>query len=278
MPFMRINNREMYYEDHGKGEAILLLHHGFASSAMWKGIYHDFLAEGYRVVMVDRRGYGHSEPGEGFDRFYESDEFCAESVEDLAELSDRLNLDKIHVVGQCEGGVLGLIFAARFRDQVKSAVVASTLCHTEKTMVEFNAEKFPKSFFELDAPIREKMIEWHGVERAESFYEMARTKGGAYGVGTFDLRPLLPAAPCPTLILYPDRSALFEVEQAVDFYRGLPDGELAVIPRCGHNTYDQRPEDYKRLVLDFLKRVEHRGARDKEDFSMTCLAASVSGQ
>ncbi len=272
MPFMRVNNREMYYEDHGKGETILLLHHGFASSAMWKGIYPDFVAAGYRVVMVDRRGYGRSEPGDDFDRFYVSEEFCAESVEDLAILNDQLNLEDMHVVGQCEGGVLALIFAARFRDHVKSTVVASTLCHTDRTLVEFNAEKFPKSFFELDAPIREKMLEWHGLERAESFYEMARTKGGAYGVGTFDLRPLLPAVPCRTLILYPDRSALFEVEQAIDFYRGLPNGELAIIPRCGHNTYDQRPEDYKRLVMDFLKRVESSGRGGKEDFSMTCVA------
>jgi len=69
-----------------------------------------------------------------------------------------------------------------------------------------------------------------------------------------DLRPHLPSVTCPTLVLYPDRSILFEVEQAVAFYRHLPRGELAVLPRCGHNTYEDRPGEYIRHVLDFLDR------------------------
>jgi pimeloyl-ACP methyl ester carboxylesterase len=104
---------------------------------------------------------------------------------------------------------------------------------------------------------------------------MARTRGGAYGSEFFDLRPMLPAISAPSLILYPDRSALFEVEQAVAFYRGLVRGELAIIPRCGHNTYDHKPGEYIRLVLDFLKRVEERPDIQEEDFSMTCAASSV---
>lgn len=272
MPLVEVNGRSIYYEDHGEGDTMLLLHHGFASSGMWKSIYPSFVKAGYRVVMYDRRGYGRSDPGPDFDRFYVSDEFCAESVEDLAVLSEKLDLGPLKIVGQCEGGVIGLIYSARFRDQITAAVVSSTLCHSNMTMVAFNKAKFPKSFHELDPQIREKMIQWHGEERVEPLYEMARTRGGAYGSGMFDLRPMLPAVICPTMVLYPDRSALFEVEQAVAMYRGIPNSELAIIPRCGHNTYDHKPEDYTRHVLDFFKRVEQQPTVNKEDFSMTCLA------
>jgi pimeloyl-ACP methyl ester carboxylesterase len=42
--------------------------------------------------------------------------------------------------------------------------------------------------------------------------------------------------------------------EAVEFYRHLPQGELAILPRCGHNTYEEQPEEYIRFVLNFLKR------------------------
>ena len=68
----------------------------------------------------------------------------------------------------------------------------------------------------------------------------------------FDLRPTLELVNCPTLVLYPDRSFLFEVEQGVAFYRHLPKGELAVLPNCGHNTYDEQPEQYgSHIVVNF---------------------------
>jgi pimeloyl-ACP methyl ester carboxylesterase len=65
----------------------------------------------------------------------------------------------------------------------------------------------------------------------------------------FDLRPILPMVPCPTLALYPDRSAIFDVEQSVAFYRHLARGEPAVFPKCGHNTYEQRPRTIRERSL-----------------------------
>ncbi|MGM0427372.1 MAG: alpha/beta fold hydrolase [Thermodesulfobacteriota bacterium] len=64
----------------------------------------------------------------------------------------------------------------------------------------------------------------------------------------------MPSVTCPTLVLYPDRSGLFEVEQGMAFYRHLPYGELAVLPMCGHNTYEQQPGEYVHVILGFLRR------------------------
>ena len=78
--------------------------------------------------------------------------------------------------------------------------------------------------------------------------------GGAYGAGVFDLRDTLKNVQCPALVLYPDRSRLFDVEQAVLMYHSLPEGELAVLPHCGHNTYALQPEEYQRIILSFFAR------------------------
>jgi pimeloyl-ACP methyl ester carboxylesterase len=254
VPFETIHGIKIYYEVHGQGDTVLLLHHGFGCTKMWKHIYPPLLGKGFRVVMYDRRGYGQSEKGDDFQEFYEGDGFRQESVRDMAVLRVKLGLDFFHIIGQCEGGVVGVDYAVEYPEHVKSLVIASTQCYSEITMAELNRVMFPKTFRDLEPELREKFIEWHGKEHAEASYHQFSKYGGEYGKDLFDLRPKLPSVGCPTLVLYPDRSALFEVEQALAFYRHLPEGELSVLPSCGHNTYEQRPEEYTRLLLDFLER------------------------
>jgi len=135
-------------------------------------------------------------------------------------------------------------------------------------MTELNTIRLVNTFTQLDPELQVKMVSWHG-DSAEVKYNQFAKKGGAYGIDYFDLRPILSMVPCPTLVLYPDRSSIFDVEQSIAFYRHLPKGELAVFPRCGHNTYEQRPEEYTRTVLDFMKRT--REGRNVAP-SVSCLA------
>jgi pimeloyl-ACP methyl ester carboxylesterase len=253
MPFADINGIELYYEIQGLGEPLLLLHHGFGCSKMWREIVPRLLEHGYKTICYDRRGYGQSQLGERFDEFYVSDEFRPESVKELEELRHWLGIDSFHIVGQCEGGVVAADYAAAYPDRVKTIVISSTMCFSVVDMVAFNASKFVKTFEELAPDLQMKLSSWHGVRTAE-FFNQFRLFGGAYGKDFFDLRPTLAQVNCPTLVLYPDRSYLFEVEQGVAFYRSLPNGELAVLPDCGHNTYEEQPEEYAAHVVSFLGR------------------------
>ncbi|MBN2126690.1 MAG: alpha/beta hydrolase [Deltaproteobacteria bacterium] len=254
MPYAEINGVNLYYEVHGEGDPILLLHHGFGCAKIWKEIYPSLVERGFRVVMYDRRGFGLSEKGEDFLEFYVSDRFRPDTVRDLARLREVLGLDTFHIIGQCEGGVVAVDFAVAFPEAVRSIVISSTQCYSSVNMVELNHEKFPWSFQELDASLRDKLLDWHSEEYAESFYEQFRNFGGAYGKDFFDLRPELKEIACPFFVLYPDRSWIFDVEQAVAFYRTVSRAELAVLPKCGHNTYEHRPVEYVRNVLDFYER------------------------
>jgi pimeloyl-ACP methyl ester carboxylesterase len=166
--------------------------------------------------------------------------------------------------------VVAVDYAVRYPEDVTTLTAASTQCYSETPMTEFNMEMFASDFRDLEPWLKGKMINWHG-EMAEVRYNHFARYGGEYGVDVFDLRPALSGVVCPALVLYPDRSSLFKVEQAVAFYRGLVRGELAVFPKCGHNTYEQRPEDYARTVLDFLRRGSE--GEDRTDRpSMSCLA------
>jgi len=254
MPFAQINGMKIYYEIHGSGDTIVLLHHGFGCTKIWKDIYPHLVEKGYRVIMYDRRGYGQSERGADFKEFYISDTFRSESVKELAMLKEFLDIDSFHIIGQCEGGVVGIDYAVMYPHHVATIVASSTQCYSKMTMLELNSLKFPNPFQDLEPEIKKKLVDWHGEEHAEVFFNQFRKYGGAYGTDFFDLRDVLPSVTCPALVLYPDRSSIFDVEQAVAFYRCLPNGELAILPNCGHNTYEHQPKEYISCVLNFLKR------------------------
>ncbi|MBW1851793.1 MAG: alpha/beta hydrolase [Deltaproteobacteria bacterium] len=277
MPFEKINGINIYYEIHGEGGengTIALLHHGFGCTKMWKEIYSPLVEKGYRVLIYDRRGFGRSDRGVDFLDFYISETFRSLSVDELAALTDMLHIESFHIIGQCEGGVIGVDYAIKYPDQVLTLITASTQCFSKKSMVEINREGFPKPFEELDSELQEKLIDWHGAY-AEPFFNQMRKYGGAYGKDFFDMRGVLPAVMCPALVLYPDRSSLFDVEQGVAFYRHLPQGELAVLPYCGHNTYEYRPEQYIDTVLNFLERHDRPSGippSEKDALNFTCVA------
>lgn len=276
VPFETINGRRLYYEIHGEGKPIVLLHHGFGCTKIWKEIFPSLVKAGYRVLMFDRRGYGRSEGGVDFPAFFVSEQFRKDNVNDMSRLLGRLRFDAYHLVGQCEGGVIALDFAARYPEKVKTVAISSTLCYSEEAIPERNKVEFPKPFHELAPALQQKLMDWHGNENAESFFNQFRHRGGAYGTGIFDIRPLLPSIKCPALVLYPDRSKLFEVEQGVAFYRHLPEGELAVLPMCGHNTYEHQPGEYVHVILGFLKRHLTKTPQkdENEKFNGGCLAIS----
>lgn len=271
MPYAEISGRNVYYEIHGEAEeTVILLHHGFGCVKIWRDIFPRFVDAGYRVIMFDRRGFGRSEGGNDFFDFYVSDRYRPDSIEELRSMKEVLSVGPCHLVGQCEGGVVAVDYAARYPEDVTSITAASTQCYSEVPMTQLNLERLVVDFRDLEPRLQAKVIDWHGETAAVKYNQFARC-GGEYGVDHFDLRPVLPKVACPALVLYPDRSSIFYVEQCIAFYRGLPKGELAVFPRCGHNTYEQRPDDYVRTILDFLARVK-KGENQADRPSVSCLA------
>ena len=277
MPYLSIEGREVYYEIHGQGEPLLLMHHGFGCLKMWKDVAPMLARAGRRVILYDRRGYGRTEEGENYLEFYESDGFRDGQVAEMARVLELLGAGPVDLVGQCEGGVISTDFAAAYPDMVRSLTLGSVQAWSMVEMPAFNADKFKKSFDELPPAMQDRFRDWHGAGRARGFFEMARTRGGAYGTGFFDLRPRLRQVQCPALVIYPDRSALFGVEQGVAMYQALPRGELAVMAMCGHNTYEYRPAEYVRLVLEFQERLGKASALNEAattgprlDPNMTC--------
>ena len=255
MTMAKINGLDTYYKIHGQGETIVLLHNGFSCTKMWDGIWPMLVAAGFRVLLYDRRGFGRSDGGADFSSYYVDEEHRNHCVSTMAELLVMLGIERFHIVGQCEGGVVGVDYAVRYPDQVATLVTASTLCHSLTTMEDFNHQKLPATFDRLGPDLQQKYIDWHGADRGRIFYDICAQGGGCYGHrGMFDLRPAIEQVTCPSLVMYPDRGYFFDVEQGVAFYRHLANGELLVFPKCGHNIFEHYPQMYARQVVDFIRR------------------------
>jgi len=102
MPYVNVGKEnsgdiDLYYEDHGSGEPVVLIHGYPLSGASWERQIPVLLAAGHRVITYDRRGFGKSsQPTTG----YNYDTFA----EDLHELVTHLNLRDFALVGFSMGG------------------------------------------------------------------------------------------------------------------------------------------------------------------------------
>jgi non-heme chloroperoxidase len=110
---------ELYYEDHGSGKPVVLIHGYPLSGASWEKQVSALLNAGYRVITYDRRGFGRSsQPTDG----YNYDTFA----EDLQKLTTQLKLQDFTLVGfSMGGGEIARYFGKYGSKGVSMAVIIS---------------------------------------------------------------------------------------------------------------------------------------------------------
>jgi non-heme chloroperoxidase len=112
---------ELYYEDHGSGSPVVLIHGWPLSGASWEKQTAALLAAGHRVITYDRRGFGRSsKPGIGYDY----DTFAA----DLDKVIRKLDLKKVALVGFSMGSGEVTRYIGKYgTKRVRKAVLIGTL-------------------------------------------------------------------------------------------------------------------------------------------------------
>jgi pimeloyl-ACP methyl ester carboxylesterase len=115
--YAEVNGINLYYETHGSGRPLILLHGGLGSGEMFGPVI-PALAERHQVVAVDLQGHGRTAD---IDRPID----IRLMAEDIAALIDHLGLDRPDVVGDSLGGGVALMTASRYPDKVGKLVAAS---------------------------------------------------------------------------------------------------------------------------------------------------------
>lgn len=105
---------ELYYQTIGTGRPLVILHGLFGSSDNWRSIAKQ-LAEKAQVITVDLRNHGRSP--------HSAEHNYALMADDLAELLEKLKLDKVDLIGHSMGGKAAMVFSQRYPQKLHKLVV-----------------------------------------------------------------------------------------------------------------------------------------------------------
>jgi pimeloyl-ACP methyl ester carboxylesterase len=114
MPSIHVNGTRLFYELYGEGEPLILVHGSSGDHLGWQAVA-SHLSRWFSVLTYDRRGHSQSErPGEGL---------RSDDEDDLAALMERLGLAPAHVAGNSFGASIALGLASRRPDLFRSLIV-----------------------------------------------------------------------------------------------------------------------------------------------------------
>ena len=245
------NGLNMYYEEYGSGEPLVLVHGGLGTSADWAPQI-PLLSKHYQVFVPDSRGHGKTNNPSG-ELSYRL------MADDLAAFIHGLGLNKPLVCGYSDGGQIALELGMRYPGLAKALVVgAAWFSYSEEHLLK------PARAFGFEGP---RVVNF---ERAEEVMGQGLHKHHPQDpdywktlliqISVVWLTPLGYTAQdferivAPALILVGDRDDFIPLEEAVSMYRLMPNAELAVAPNSNHDFPGRRPELFTNLVLDFLLR------------------------
>ena len=120
MPHLWTNGVNLYYEEHGSGEPLVLIMGFTVSSIGWRWNLPAFAQE-FRTIVFDNRGVGQSDkPDEPYS--------MAMFADDTAGVLDGLGIDQAHVFGISMGGMIAQEFTLRYPQRVKTLTLGCTHC------------------------------------------------------------------------------------------------------------------------------------------------------
>jgi pimeloyl-ACP methyl ester carboxylesterase len=130
--FVEIDGLQLYYELHGSGQPLVLLHGGFGSVEMFGPVL-PLLAEGRQVVAVDLQAHGRTADVDRPLRF----ELMAD---DIAALADQLGMSTVDIMGYSVGGGVALRTGIQYPQLVRRLVLVSVPCRRTGWYPEVQAE------------------------------------------------------------------------------------------------------------------------------------------
>jgi non-heme chloroperoxidase len=261
---------EIYYEDHGDGRPVVLIHGYPLNGRSWERQQRELLAAGYRAINYDRRGFGQSsQPTTGYDY----DTFAA----DLNALLDHLALDEVDLVGFSMGTgevtrYLGKYGSARVRKAALLGAIPPFLLKTDD-----NPEGVDRSVFDgIEAAVvadryayfKDFLDNFYNVDKLggtrisdQAWQASFNVAAGASPYATFacvetwltDFRADLAKIDIPVLVVHGTEDRILPYEATAKRLPALVPGlKLVSVEGGPHNIGWTHPEEVNNALLEFL--------------------------
>lgn len=259
----QVNGYGMWVEDKGEGIPLVLLHAFPLDHHVWKEP-RALLAEDYRVILLDFRGFGRSTstpPPYTMDLL----------AEDVHALLDELGISRAVIGGISMGGYVALTFTNHYPEAVLGLALVDTRATADtdearegRTRMAETArlkgpavvveEMLPKFFSPATAENRPDLI-----SRVRELGAQASVDGLAGALAAMrdreDSRPLLPRITVPTLVLVGEEDTLTPVADAEAMAAEIPEAMLRVVPGAGHLSPFEQPQAATEALRELMARV-----------------------
>ncbi len=280
----------LYYEETGGGTPVIFVHEYAGDHRAWEPQMRHF-GQRYRAITYAARGYPPSDVPEEVSKYSQ-----VRAADDIGSVLDHLKIDKAHIVGLSMGGFATLHFGFRHPTRARSLVVAGCGYGAEPGQLErFRAEADAIAQF-IDAndiavfaekyaygPTRVQFENKDKRGFAEFKQQLAEhSKLGArntqLGVqrerpSLYDLVDDMKKLTVPTLVLTGDEDWPC-LQPGLLMKQNIPTAALSVMPNCGHTINIEDPDQFNRIVSDFLVQVD-AGRWPTRD--PRALSASITG-
>jgi pimeloyl-ACP methyl ester carboxylesterase len=250
---------EVAYARAGEGPLLAFVHGTGDDGRVWQPQLAE-LADEFIVVAWD-------EPGAGRSSDVPADFGLTEYANCLAALLEALELGPAHVAGISWGGTVVLELYRHHPELVATLILADTYAGWKGSLSEEEvrarvegahrmlatpAEDFDPTLpglFAGDPPAEfvSLLAEMSADVRPESFRVALLVMAEA------DERDLLPRITAPTLLIWGEQDVRSPLSVAREFERAIPDAQLVVIPRAGHASNLERPEEFNDAVREFCR-------------------------
>lgn len=273
-----IDDTALWVVERGTGYPVIVLHGGPGLDHHEFADYLDPLTDAFRLVFVDARSCGRSEPTPA------STWTLERHAQDVIMLARSLRLDRYGVLGHSYGAFVALqnavdypgmaaqvilsggIPSLRFlgptvernlqtfepivlRDQVTASWAREPHVQTQDEVAALMADQMPFHFADpRDPRIADYLDRTAGAVYAPDVLRQS----SADGFGGIDLEHRLDQVAAPTLVLAGRHDRTCSVEAAEVMARGIAGAELTVFERSGHMTFVEEPERYVAAVRGFL--------------------------
>jgi pimeloyl-ACP methyl ester carboxylesterase len=257
----------------GAGRPLVLLHGITLRADVWSPQFHQ-LTDRYRVIAVDLRGHGTSRAGDaGFG--------IARLGDDLATLLEALDLHDAILVGHSMGGMTVMQFCGDHTDvldeRVDGLVFVATRAHqtfppyldrgarrlvARGLAIIEQGEQLPSRATVTTQAARLAFGDRPSKRAVELVAEMGQSMApeallpSLGGLIEHDARDALRATRTPSLVIVGTRDLLTPVPSASHLAHLLPDSELVVLPRAGHQLMQERPAELAELIDAFAARLD----------------------
>ncbi|HEY9289164.1 MAG TPA: alpha/beta fold hydrolase [Candidatus Dormibacteraeota bacterium] len=260
--FATVNGGRLHYEIAGTGPDVVLIHSAITDSRSWGPQFKQF-AGLFRVLRYDLRGFGQSDVPHG----------QYSNVEDLRGVMDAAGIERAAMVGVSMGGGTALDFTLEFPDRVMALALVASAVSGRSPSAEMQAKwKELEARYEadgIDALVEGQLELWlYGKGRTaaevdpdvrEAVSLMVRHAIERYPDDAQPRKPERPAVErlgevsVPTLVIVGDRDVDHTQEAARKLAAEIPGASLAIMKDVAHVPNMEKPEEFNRLVLGFLR-------------------------